>query len=96
MPTRRRYLACYDIRDQRRLQRMGKLMKKYGYAVQYSVFACDLDGMERARLAAEARALMNLAEDSLLLIDLGVPGAARLEFIGRREMEPPGPGPVIL
>ena len=42
-----RYLVCYDIRDERRLKRVGKMMKDYGTRVQYSVFEVDL---ERDRL----------------------------------------------
>lgn len=90
MPARRRYLACYDIRDPKRLNRMRRLMKRYGYAVQYSVFVCDLDGMELACLRREARSVMALDRDSLVLIDLGVVGLERFEFLGSREVPPDG------
>jgi len=90
VPARRRYLACYDIRDPRRLTRMRRVMKRYGYPVQYSVFVCDLDGMEMACLRREARAVMLLNCDSLVVIDLGAVGLERFEFLGARELPPDG------
>jgi CRISPR-associated protein Cas2 len=95
VPARRRYLACYDIRDPKRLNRMRRLMKRYGYPVQYSVFVCDLDGMELACLRREARAVMLLDRDSLVVIDLGAPGLGRFEFLGSRDLPPDG-GAVII
>ena len=46
MARRRRYLVAYDIREDKRLRRVHKTMKGYGWSLQYSVFICDLDTME--------------------------------------------------
>lgn len=93
---RRRYLACYDIRDPKRLRRVHRLMKSYGYPVQYSVFVCDLDAMEAVRFRTEATSLIHLDVDSVVIIDLGEVGLDRFTFIGSRDLEPPSPGAVIL
>jgi len=37
-----RYLISYDVRDDRRRNRLAKFLLDYGDRVQYSVFECDL------------------------------------------------------
>lgn len=93
---RRRYLACYDIRDPKRLRRIHKMMKGYGYPLQYSVFVCDLDAMERVRLRADASEIMHLDIDSVVIIDLGDVSLDRFEFLGSRDFRPPSPDAIIL
>ena len=73
MHGRRRYLAAYDIRDDRRLRRVHKLMKAYGWPMQYSVFICDLDHIELLDLKTELCGDPQW-RDSLTIIDLGDPG----------------------
>ena len=68
---RRCYLVCYDVRDDKRLRRIHKLMKAYGEPWQYSVFYCTLKAIDRVRLENSAREILNLKEDQLLLVDLG-------------------------
>ena len=94
--VRKRVLAAYDIRDPKRLRRVHRLMKGYGYALQYSVFVCDLSAMERVRMVAEVSAVMHLGVDSLVLIDLGRVDLSRFQFVGTREHAPPDGGAVVL
>ena len=68
---RTRYLLCYDVRDERRLRRAGKLAEEFGYRLQYSVFVCDLSAVERVRLERWLGDVLNLAVDGAVLIDLG-------------------------
>lgn len=68
---RRCYLVCYDIRDDKRLRRIHKLMKAYGEPWQYSVFYCTLKAIDRARLEAALRETVNLKEDQVVIVDLG-------------------------
>jgi CRISPR-associated protein Cas2 len=68
---RRCYLVCYDVREDRRLRRIHKLMKAYGEPWQYSVFYCTLKAIDRVRLENDAREILNLREDQLLIVDLG-------------------------
>ena len=83
--TRRRYVVAYDIRDAVRLRRVHKAMRSFGYTLQYSVFICDLDVGEKLDLKRQVREVMHLAEDSVVLIDLGDPdarGQECFEFLG--------------
>jgi len=68
---RRCYLVCYDIRDDKRLRRVHKVMKAYGEPWQYSVFYCTLKAIDRVRLETALRDTMNLKEDQVLIVDLG-------------------------
>ena len=73
MSGRRRYLAAYDIRDDRRLRRVHSVMKAYGWPMQYSVFICDLDAIELLNLKTDIAAEIHHAQDSVAIIDLGDP-----------------------
>lgn len=68
---RRCYLVCYDVRDPKRLRRIHRLMKAYGEPWQYSVFYCTLKAIDRVRLEAAAREVLNLKVDQFLIVDLG-------------------------
>lgn len=68
---RRCYLVCYDIRDDKRLRKVHKVMKAYGEPWQYSVFYCTLKAIDRVRLENALREVLNLKEDQLLIVDLG-------------------------
>lgn len=84
--ARRRYLVAYDIREPKRLRAVHATMKGFGYALQYSVFICDLDPMEKIGLRTKVGEKMNQHEDSLVLVDLGDPdtrGVECFEFMGR-------------
>ena len=43
-------LVIYDICDEKRLNKVAKLMESYGQRVQRSVFECELDRNSLARL----------------------------------------------
>lgn len=69
---RRCYLVCYDIKNAKRLNRIFKVMKGYGERWQYSIFFCPLKSIDRVRLQADLEQEMNLKEDQVLIIDLGI------------------------
>ncbi|HWV84303.1 MAG TPA: CRISPR-associated endonuclease Cas2 [Capillimicrobium sp.] len=92
MAERTRYLLAYDVRDPRRLRRVHQVAKDFGYALQYSVFVCDLTKEELLHLKARLTAEMNTAADSIGLFDLGPPrgrGVECVEFLGVRRPVPP-------
>lgn len=96
--SRRRYLAAYDIRDERRLRRVHKVMKAFGWSMQYSVFICDLDQIELIDLKLAIAEEIDHSSDCVALIDLGNPterGRSCFAFLGVAP-ELPSTGPVIL
>jgi len=68
---RRCYLVCYDIHDDKRLRQVFKTCKGFGEHWQYSIFFCVLKPIDRVRLQAQLEEILNLAEDQVLLFDLG-------------------------
>lgn len=95
---RKRYLVAYDIRDDKRLRRVHKAMKGYGWPMQYSVFVCDLDAMELTAMRTDLGKLIHHANDSIAMIDLGEPGERGrrcFTFMGIAP-ELPHSGPVVI
>lgn len=83
--SRRRYVVAYDIREPKRLREVHTAMKGFGYPLQYSVFICDLDAMEKIALREAMGGLIHHREDSLAIIDLGdarTRGMECFEFMG--------------
>lgn len=98
MASRRRYLLTYDIRQPTRLRRIHGVAKDFGYPLQYSVFVCDLDAVERLRLVARLGLEMHQGIDSVALFDLGEAngrGVEGVEYIGHRPEVPASDEPTV-
>ena len=67
----RAYILSYDIANAKRLRAVHKLAKAYGRPLQYSVFMCLLRREDRVRLGARISALINGAEDRIVIVDVG-------------------------
>lgn len=83
---RHAYLVCYDIRDDKRLCKVARVMLGFGDRVQYSVFRCMMGDKERAVLRSKVEHVMSMSEDHVLIVDLGPEegrGGKALLSIGR-------------
>lgn len=63
-------LVCYDIPDNRRRNRVARLLESHGERVQRSVFECDLDTRRQARLRDRLMAMIDPDEDKLRFYNL--------------------------
>lgn len=63
------YIAVYDV-NQKRVGKMLKLFRRYLNHVQNSVFEGELKESDFQRLKAEAKALIDEAEDSIIFFAL--------------------------
>ena len=82
---RRRYLVAYDICDDKRLRRVHKTVKAFGWSMQYSVFIGDLDRMELIEMKLRLAEIIDHTEDMIAVIDLGLPserGRSCFDFLG--------------
>ncbi|MCC6343980.1 MAG: CRISPR-associated endonuclease Cas2 [Bryobacterales bacterium] len=68
---RNSYLVCYDICDDKRLRKVFRTMRGYGDHLQFSVFECQLTGIDVVRLRAELSSIIHHGEDQVLFVDLG-------------------------
>ena len=79
------YLVSYDIRDEKRLQKVHKSMLGFGEPVHYSVFRCDLTAKGRAEMVEALRELIEDVRDRVMIVNLG-PSLAdwedKVEFLG--------------
>jgi len=70
-PPRERFMVVsYDIANNRRRQKVVKIMEGYGRRVQYSVFECRLTAQNFRRLREKLRAVIDPKEDSILFYPL--------------------------
>jgi CRISPR-associated protein Cas2 len=64
------YIAVYDV-NVKRVAKMLKIFRRYMTWIQNSVFEGELTEAQFQRLQAEARALMEPDEDSVIFYQLG-------------------------
>lgn len=94
--ARRRYLIGYDIADEKRLRRVIKIMEAHGSRLQYSVFLCDLSGQEMVGWRLEMLDAVDLGEDSVITIDLGVSDVATPVRVLGKPRSLPASGAVVV
>jgi CRISPR-associated protein Cas2 len=75
-------IVSYDVVDDKRRTKVLKLLKGYGAHVQYSVFECDLDARQFAKLGRELRALIDMNTDSVRCYRLDEIAVARTQILG--------------
>lgn len=70
MPVRQLFLAAYDIREPKRLQRTLHVLKDFSCGGQKSVFECYLTPAERQRLLRRVDGVIDHEADSFLVVPL--------------------------
>ena len=75
------YLVCYDIADERRLQKVCNFMKGIGVHLQYSVFLCRLTWRELGGLKEALEHLIEPSEDDVRIYPL--PSRSLIFALGR-------------
>ncbi len=82
------YLVCYDIKDERRLQKVYNFVKTYGLHLQYSVFFCCFTWPQLQSFKASLAKLINLREDDVRIYSL--PEKPKLFVMGCGDRVPDG------
>lgn len=83
---RTHYVVTYDISDDKRRNRVFRILHGFGDHAQYSVFFCELNDEELARLRGRLRAEIHHGEDQILIVEMGTaarPIQTGLEVLGR-------------
>ena len=76
-------IVAYDIRDDRTRARIFRLLEELGLNTQRSVFECELDARQRARIQAAAEELLDPETDTLLIYPLCRRCARRVWVLGQ-------------
>lgn len=77
-------VVCYDIREQRRLRRVHRCMRRWGMPLQYSVFYCELTPRARRRMENDLRELIDERTDDIRVY--GIKSLAQTQFIGSKPL----------
>lgn len=64
------YIVSYDIKDDRRRNRIAKIMESFGDRVQYSVFECNMEDAELARMQKRLEKNFDNKEDKIRIYRL--------------------------
>lgn len=91
--ARRRLVVAYDIVDDRRRERVARVLQDYGVRVQYSVFECMLGRAQYRELRDTLLARIDPAEDAVAFYRLCRGCGARVHRLGA---PPPDPDPQYL
>lgn len=83
-------LISYDVKmddsgGPRRLRRVAKACKNFGQRVQYSVFECNVDPAQWAKLRQQLIDEIDSKKDSLRFYFLGSNWRRRVEHMGAKE-----------
>lgn len=76
-------VVAYDIADDRRRERVSKILEGYGERVQYSVFECRLDRVQYLKLRHALLDVIEVKEDVISFYFLCQADVERIERIGR-------------
>ena len=76
------YLITYDIVDNKKRNRVSKILEGYGIRVQMSVFECDLNKINFEALMSKLRKVINTDEDSIRVYKICETCKNNIEIIG--------------
>jgi len=81
------YVVSYDIKNDKRRNKIFKLMKDYGKRVQYSVFECEFSNEKiKEEMKKRIKKLIKEDEDSVRIYFIPKDGKKKIEVIGQGEI----------
>lgn len=83
---RNSYLISYDVSDDKRRNSVFKTLMGNGDHVQFSVFVCQLNRMELARVKGQLAQTIHHRQDQVIILDLGPAGGewvSHLQCLGK-------------
>jgi CRISPR-associated protein Cas2 len=83
------YVISYDVPDDRRRNKIARLLEGYGERVQKSVFEAHLDERGYADLRKRLARLMKADQDNVRFYRLCAECRATIETVGRVGVTPP-------
>ncbi len=82
------YTVAYDITDDKRRNRVSKILKDFGTRVQYSVFECNTDRRAFLRLQNRLEKAIELSEDTIIFYHLCATCEKQIKRIGvKKELD---------
>lgn len=81
------WVICYDITDDRRRDRVRKVLEGYGRSVQYSVFQCQIDDEKCDALEKRLKREIDEQEDDIRFYPLNRADLKRVRLLGKAKLE---------
>ena len=79
------YTVAYDITDDKRRNKVAKILKDFGTRIQYSVFECDTDRRALLRLQSQLEKVVNFSEDTITFYHLCGACEKQIDRIGLKK-----------
>ena len=79
------YTVAYDITNDKRRNRVAKILKDFGTRIQYSVFECNTDRRALLRLQSQLEKVIDFAEDTITFYHLCAACEKQITQIGRKK-----------
>lgn len=79
------YTVAYDITDDRRRNRVAKILQDFGTRVQYSIFECNTDRRALLRLQNRLEKAIDLQADTVIFYHLCAACEKQIERIGQEK-----------
>ena len=70
MNEKKHYLILYDIRNEKRLSKVAKILESYSIRVQYSVFESDMRELIMKQMKSRLEKVIDNTEDFVLIFDI--------------------------
>ena len=79
------YTVAYDITNDKRRNRVAKILKDFGTRIQYSVFECNTDRRALLRLQSQLEKVVDFAEDTITFYHLCAACEKQITRIGLKK-----------
>ena len=79
------YTVAYDITDDKRRNRVAKILKDFGKRVQYSIFECNTDRQAFLRLQNRLEKAIDSQADTITFYHLCTACEKQIDRIGRKK-----------
>ncbi|MHB1590282.1 MAG: CRISPR-associated endonuclease Cas2 [Sulfuricella sp.] len=76
-------LICYDIADDRRRNKVARLLEGWGERVQESVFECHITAIQQRRIIRDIAALIDAEQDKVRYYALCGKDRGKLQVLGK-------------
>ena len=78
----KRFVVCYDVADNRRRQRIAKILDAYGDRIQESVFELPVPAKLMQECLESVMSVLDTTEDGLIVYPLCAACNARTRYLG--------------
>lgn len=79
------YTVAYDITDDKRRNKVAKILKDFGTRIQYSIFECNTDRRALLRLRSQLEKVIDFREDTITVYHLCASCEKQIERIGLKK-----------